>query len=307
MPPCALLCRGNLLYNLDVPISSRFLRKFSLFLALLLPFAAGGLAQEPPPASGARILLLPRKLVSGERATLAVLDVNGRLTPGVTVEFSNGEILKTDATGRALFVAPLNMGKIDAAIKGRPGRISGTILSAADSSSATLEVSLAPRVASLSDRFEITGHGFCGDADTNHVTIGGLPGLVLAASPAYLAVLPPADMDPGPAQLQVSCGQKSSASFTTIFVALDLEASNAPLVPGEHRTLTVRVKGSSIKVNLEARNLAPEVADLQGGTHARTVSSGGADNVAKFEVLGKQRGNFVVSIRLVAQPGAPHN
>src|SRR5271170_7262835 len=31
-----------------------------------------------PQASGARILLLPRQIVSGERATLAVLDVNGR-------------------------------------------------------------------------------------------------------------------------------------------------------------------------------------------------------------------------------------
>jgi len=283
------------------------MKKFSLVLALLLPTAAGIAAQDPPPASGARILLLPRKLVSGERATLAVLDVNGRLTPGVTVEFSNGEKLKTDATGRALFVAPLNVQKIDAAIEGRPGRISGTILTAADSSSATQEVSLAPRVASLSDRFEITGHGFCGDADANHIIIGGLPGLVLAASPAYLAVLPPTDMDPGPAQVQVSCGQKSSPAFTVVFVALDLEASNAPLAPGEHRTLTVRVKGSSTKVNLEARNLAPEVADLQGGTHVRAISSGGADNIAKFELLGKQRGSFVISIRLMTQPSAPHN
>jgi hypothetical protein len=250
---------------------------------------------------------LPRKLVSGERATLAVLDVNGRLTPGVIVEFSNGETLKTDATGRALFVAPLNVDKIDAAIQGRPGRISGTILSATESSSTTQEVSLAPRVASLSDRFEISGHGFCGDADANHVTIGGLPGLVLAASPAYLAVLPPTDMDPGPAQVQVSCGQKSSPAFTVVFVALDLEASNTPLGPGEHRTLTVRVKGTTTKVNLEARNLAPEVADLQGGTRVRSVSTGSVDNVAKFELLGKQRGSFVISIRLVAVPSAPHN
>lgn len=245
--------------------------------------------------------------MSGERATLAVLDVSGRLTPGVTVEFSDGETLKTDATGRALFVTPLNVPKIDAAIQGRPGRITGTILSAAEATSATQEVTLAPRVASLSDRFEITGHGFCGDADANHVTIGRSPGLVLAASPVYLAVLPPTNMDPGPAQVQVSCGQKSSAAFTVIFVALDLEASNAALAPGEHRTLTVRVKGSSAKVNLEARNLAPEVADLQGGTRVRAVSSGGADNVAKFELLGKQRGNFVISIRLVALPSAPHN
>jgi hypothetical protein len=43
--------------------------------------------------------VLPRRIVSGERATLAVLDVNGRLTPGVTVNFLNGDRLTNDATG----------------------------------------------------------------------------------------------------------------------------------------------------------------------------------------------------------------
>jgi len=52
-------------------------------------------AQQSPLAparpTAARILLLPRRIVSGERATLAVLDVNGRLAPGVTIRFSNGD------------------------------------------------------------------------------------------------------------------------------------------------------------------------------------------------------------------------
>jgi len=57
-------------------------------------FAPEGRAQQSAPAaSGARILLSPRRIVSGERATLAVLDVNGRLTPGVAVNFSNGDRL----------------------------------------------------------------------------------------------------------------------------------------------------------------------------------------------------------------------
>jgi len=59
-------------------------------------------------------------------------------------------------------------------------------------------------------------------------------------------------------------------------------------------------------VNLEARNLAPDVAELQGGTPVRAVSTkGGADNVASFELVGKQRGSFVISIRLVAPLSAP--
>jgi hypothetical protein len=261
-------------------------------------------AQQAPSASGARILLLPRHLVSGERATLAVLDVSGRLTPNVKVGFSNGDQVTTDTTGRALFVAPLTPGPISAVIEGRTGRVTSVILSATDVPSSSAAVTQVPRIASIADRFEMLGHGFCGDADANKVSIAGLPGLVLAASPGSLTVLPPTDMDPGPAVIQVSCAQKAAAPFTIVFVALDLEASTAPLAPGEHRTLTVRVHGSPQKVNLEARNLAADVAELTGGNSVRAESTGGADNVAHFELVGKKHGSFTVSIRLVA-PLAP--
>src|SRR5579883_3038330 len=130
-------------------------------------------AQPAPHPSAARMLIVPRRIVSGERATLAVLDVNGRLTPGVTVEFSDGDKLTTDATGRAFFVAPLNAQKFFASIQGRPGRLSSTVLSAAESSSDAMMVTRTPRAASLTDRFEISGKGFCGDADANQVTVNG--------------------------------------------------------------------------------------------------------------------------------------
>jgi hypothetical protein len=300
-----LLPQAFLLYNLSVRIFFTLPKLLLLAVASISIISVSPLAaQEPPSASSARILLLPRKIVSGERATLAVLDVNGRLTPGVTVEFSDGDKLTTDATGRAFFVAPLNAQKVFASIQGRPGRLSSTVLSAAESPSGTLEVSLVPRVASLSDRIEISGHGFCGVADANRVTFDNQPGFVLAASPAYLAVIPPADMNPGPSQVQVTCGQKTDQPFIVVLVALDLEASSAPLTPGEHRTLTVHVKGSTAKVSLEARNLAPGVAELQGGVSARAVSSGGAENTARFELVGKQHGSFVISIRLIS-PATP--
>ena len=269
-------------------------------LAVLCAVAGACRAQQAPAASGARILLLPRKIVAGERSTLAVLDVHGRLTPGVTVVFSNGDKVTTDTTGRALFVAPLNPGVIFASLEGRAGRVTSVILSLVEVPSGSQEVILAPRAATVSDRFEIAGHGFCGDADANKVSIGGVPGLVLASSPAYLAVLPPTDMDPGPARVEVSCGTRKAAAFTVVFVSLELDASGAALAPGEHRELTVRVRGSTAKINLEARNLAPDVTDLQGGATVRAASSGGADNVARFALLGKQHGSFLISIRLVA-------
>lgn len=252
------------------------------------------------------MLLLPRKMVSGEKATLAVLDLNGRLTPSVKVDFSNGDSLTTDASGRAVFVAPLDPGTIYATIEGRAGKVASTIVSPAESPSTSIEVELTPRVVSLSDRLGVSGHGFCGEADANHVTMGGLPGLVIAASPASLDVVPSSEQAPGPASVEIACGQKKIAPFTVVFVNLDLEASSEPLLPNEHRRVTVRIKGSTAKLRLEARNIAPEVAALPGEAKSlRMLSTGGPENVANFDLTGKQKGSFVISIRLVAPPEMP--
>jgi hypothetical protein len=272
---------------------------------LLMVFAVCASAQQAPPASAARILLMPRRIVSGDHATLAVLDVNGRLTPGVAVAFSNGDRLRTDATGRAMFVAPLNAGVISAAIAGRSGRVYTTILAPTEAASPTIEISSAPRVASVSDRFELAGRGFCGDADANRVTVDGKAGLILASSPTSLLILPPADVDPGDGAVQVGCGKRDAQPFSVKFVALSLEADSSPLAPGDHRTLTVHVRGTTSKISLEAHNLAPDIAELAGGNPSRVSTTGGANNSAQFQLAGRQRGSFVVSIRLLPMQGVP--
>jgi hypothetical protein len=247
----------------------------------------------PPSPAAARILLLPRRIVAGERATLAVLDTNGRLTPGVTIRFSNGDHLRTDATGRALFVAPLDPGVIFGSIEGRPGRAPSMVLTATEASAPAMEVSQAPHVASLTDRFEVFGKGFCGDADANQVTIGDHGALVLASSPLT-------------AKVTLSCAKRDAPEFSVVFVGLELEADSSPLKRGEHRTLTVRVRGTAERISLEARNLAPDIAELAGGNPLRRLSSGGEEeNVAPFEVVGKKNGTFLVSIRLVPGLGRP--
>jgi hypothetical protein len=278
-----------------------------ILAALLCGFVAAASARQvpAPAAAGARILLLPRHLVSGERATLAVLDVNGRLTPGVNVTFSNGDHLKTDATGRALFVAPLTPGVLFGAIEGRAGRVTSVVLTLTEADAAGMEVSSVPRVASLADRFDVFGRGFCGDADANHVMVGGRAALVLASSPVSLVVLPPPEAEPGIAKVAISCAKREAAPFPLTFVELSLEADSSPLAPGEHRVLTVKVRGSTAKLMLEARNLAPEVADLTGGSPAKLASSGGVENHAKFEVIGKKKGSFLISIRLASASGKP--
>jgi hypothetical protein len=237
-------------------------------------------------------------MVSGDRTTIAVLDVEGRLTPGVTVRFSNGDQVKTDATGRALYVAPLTLGELYGSIPGRPGKVKTTVVSVQQAASAGIEISLAPRMASLSDWFTIHGGGFCGDADKNAVTAGGERALVLASSPLSLLVLPPSDLPPGPAKVQVSCEKQNVGSFSVVFLSLRLEASDSPLAPGQKRVMFVSVAGTEAPVPLEARNFSPKVVELIGGNPLRISTAGGAENSAKFELIGRGRGRILVSIRL---------
>jgi hypothetical protein len=238
---------------------------------------------------------------------LAVLDGYGRLTPGVKVHFSNRDRLTTDATGRALFVAPLEQGVIFALITGRTGRIATAILTPKEAATASIEISAAPQVATLTDRFEVSGRGFCGDADANQVSVSGQSALVLASSPTSLLILPPAELEPGPADVEISCAKNTAQTFLTAFVALELEADSSPLKPGERRALTVRVRGTNEKIVLEARNLAPDIAGLAGGTAVKQSSSGGSNNMAQFEVVGRKNGSFRISIRLVPQLSRPRS
>jgi hypothetical protein len=274
------------------------LRRLCLASAFL-PLFFSTSAQNPPPPSAGRILILPRTIVSGDRATLAVLDVNGRLTPSAAVSFSNGDRLTTDATGRALFVAPLTPGVIFGSIDGHEGRIPVTILPPAETPANSIQVELIPKIASITDRFEIAGRGFCGDADANQITVSGDPAFVLASSPTSLVLLPPPDLQPGRASVDISCAKRNGPPLEVVFVALTLEADSSPLAPGVLRRLTVHVRGTTSKVTLEAKNLAPDIAELLGGNPMKASTSGGAENSAHFEVLGRKRGSFLVSIRLL--------
>jgi hypothetical protein len=277
------------------------LRIFAIGALLAAVTWCAGAAREEQPApaaKNARILLVPRKMISGDRTTLAVLDMNGRLTPGVTIAFSNGDHVTTNATGRGTFVAPLTPGVLYATIQGRPGRVQ-TLVIAPPANASPPSVLQAPHFASLSDRFELQGHGFCGDADKNIVQVNGEAALVMAASSESMTILPPEDLQPGPADVTVACNKGPSSAARVIFLSLSLQADTAPMQPGQKRTLTVRITGTRDRVTLEAHNLAPEIAELAGGSTAKAISSGGTENVANFALAGKQRGNILVSIRLV--------
>jgi len=296
-------------------------RVAAAFLAAVLAFPVLSHAQQPPAApapSAARILLLPRRALAGERITLAVLDINGRLTPGVTVTFSSGDRVTTDTTGRATLAAPSAPGTIFASIPGRPGRVPLTVVAlrtftgaggtphAQESSTLRLVVRGVPRFALLADRFTLSGTGFCGAADANRVLIAGRPGLVLAASSLALAILPPDGLPAGPAEVTLSCGTRAAPPFSLRFVSLELVASSTPLAPGEKREIVILVHGTTERVPLEARNLAPEIAELAGGNPVRLSSTGGPENSARLQLLGRSHGSFLISIRLVPSYAPPH-
>jgi hypothetical protein len=283
------------------PLLVRLFASATLFLLALAAFAQSQASKH----STGRTLVLPRTIVSGERATLAVLDANGRLVPKANLVFSNGDRYTTDATGRALFVAPLNLGVILGSIEGNPDRMPTAIVSRQEAASAEVKIESVPEAVSITDRLEIAGRGFCGDADANQVSISGAPAFVLASSPTFLAVLPPQALEPGRSSVEISCGKKKPAAANVVFVALELNADTSPLVPGTHRWLTVHARGTMDKLTLEAKNLSPGVAQLLGGSPARVSSSGGADNVARFEVVGRKNGSFLISIRLVSSIAHP--
>ena len=246
-----------------------------------------------------RQLLVDSKEASGESAPGEVIDrtLPRRGAERAPVERERGVARRQPGRWRR---RPLDLAHAAGTVDGRPGRVSTMILTPVEASASSLEISAAPRIASLTDRFEILGKGFCGDADANQVDIAGHGALVLASSPIALTVLPPMELEPGPATVAVSCAKKDAPAFSTTFVELELKADSSPLKRGEHRTLTVRVHGTAEKISLEARSLAPDVAELVGGDPARRLSSGGEEeNIAQFEVVGKKDGTFLISIRLV--------
>jgi len=254
-----------------------------------------GLAQSAPGTT----IVLPPKLLAGQQATLAVLDSSGRLASSAVVEFSGGERVTTDATGRAVFTAPAEPGVLLAHLPGRGGRTSATVAAPVPNPADGLQVLDSPAVVSVDDRLVVEGTGFRGDANSIQATIGGQPALVLASSPLSLVLLPNPRVKPGPTQLVIEVGGRSPGPVPITLVSLGIVPPENALKPGEKGVLTVRVRGTDQRLVIEARNLAPEVVNLLRGNVLRVTSSGGAVNEVLIEMQGVRAGEFSVSVRLV--------
>jgi hypothetical protein len=286
---------------------NRLTRVIPLVLWVASSAAAG--AQEDPKAQGAapRTIVLPEKTVAGAPATLAVLDSAGRMLPHVIVELAGGPKVTTDATGRALFTAPIEPGVLTVRIPGHDVTASSAVVKSADSasqsstvnSSTVLRVLTQPHFISLHDRFTMEGTGFRGEADANRVFLAGQACLVLAASPVSLVVLPGPHIPIGEIDLRVAVAGRDAASNPVVMVLLEI--SGPPETPdaGELGNLFVLVHGTRDRLAVEVRNASPEIIQLPRGNVQRVTSSGGERNAAQIKTKFLAPGDYTVTARLI--------
>ncbi len=268
-----------------------FVSSLILFLALNTP------AQSTSSTTWAVSIVLPARLVSGQPATVAVLGVDGRLAPDITVDLGNGQRVKTDKTGRASFVAPMGGSVLIAAAAGN----AAAALIDPDVSTAAVETPVVAPMVSQLDEFPICGNRFSGDADANHVTLNDDRAFVLAASPECLAVLASPRAIPGPAKISIET-PGAQWNVATTLVSLHFDPPLPPLVPEKRSKLVLHAQGSQQALRVSVANKTPGVLRFLRGDRQELLTSGGAQNSADVAVQAITTGDFSFQARILAAP-----
>jgi hypothetical protein len=256
-------------------------------------------AQSTSSTTWAVSIVLPARLVSGQPATLAVLGVDGRLAPEITVQLGNDQRVKTDKAGRASFTVPVGGSVLVATAAGN----SAAALVDPSVSAAPAQGPAVPPVVSQLDEFPICGSGFSGDADSNHVTLNDDRAFVLAASPECLAVLASPRAIPGPAKISIETPGAQWNAATTL-VSLHFDPPLPPLVPERRSRLALHVQGSDQALRILVQNKTPGVLRFLRGDGQELLTSGGAQNSADVAVQAITTGNFSFHARILAAPDA---
>jgi hypothetical protein len=275
-----------------------------LFSLLSIPSSALGPApsvdgQSARSASWGVTIVLPAKIVARDPVTLAVLGVDGRLVPGVTVELGDGRQVTTDRTGRAFFNGPSAGGILLARASGASA---AALIDAVRPAPPLPAIAVAPEV-SLRDRFSICGSGLRGNSDENRLRINGEPALVIAASPECLVVLPKPEAMAGPATISIDVSGMELRATTTL-VSLDFEPPDPPLVPDKKGRLVVRARGSQERLRILVDNQTPAVVRFLGRDGQELLTSGGPQNSATVGVQAIRSGDFSFQARLLPAPDA---
>jgi hypothetical protein len=270
----------------------------SIGLLVLVP-AANTPAQSPASTTWAVSIVLPSRVISGQPATLAVLGVDGRLAEGIAVNIGNGQSVKTDKSGRALFTAPSGAAVM---IATAAGNSAATLVDSAPPLTSAPAPMVAPVVSQL-NQFPICGGGFHGDADANHVTLNDERAFVLAASPECLAVLASPRALPGPAKISIETPDAQWTTTTTL-VSLHFDPPLPPLVPDKRSKLVLHVQGSEQALRVLAENRTPGVLRFLRGERQELLTSGGSQNSAEVAVQAISAGDFSFHARILAAPDA---
>jgi hypothetical protein len=253
-----------------------------------------------------RLIILPPKLLAGQPATLAVIDNQGRLLPKAPVELSAGQHVTTDATGRALFIAPTEPGTLIAKFSGQATATSAPVVAAggadaaASPASPVAKVLSYPHVLAVHDRFTIEGAGFRGAADSDRVFLNGEPCLVVAASPVSLVVLPGPQVPIGDVNLRVTVAGADAGQFQLSAVLLEISGPAEAVNAGSEGELVVHARGTIEPLLVEIRNASPAVIQLANGNVQRLKTSGGEENTAPVAVRFVTGGNYAVTARLIS-------
>lgn len=242
------------------------------------------------------------ELISGQPATLAVLDSDGRVAAGVKLVLSSGEVVATDESGRAHFLAPPDAGVMFARIVGsevrEAVRETADVLPRDADAARGSQIVATPKLVSLQSQIVIRGRGFQGDADRNRVTLSGKNVLVLASSPVELILAPPVNFDPGTAAFTVGRGANQTSAEVTLVQIVPSNSGDQQIQRGKKVRILLRVQGTSEPVQLEVRNLSPQIVQLPHGDELSVRTSGGPDNSAAVEIKGKSAGAFSFSVSL---------
>jgi len=288
----------------------------NLFLACALccfganaAFAQAKISQRnssgPIPAE----IVLPAQLAVDKPGTLAVLDAQGQLAPGVNVDLSSGRRVTTDDTGRARFVVTSDPGPFLASIAGTEVRASSIVVAPLETPASEIRIAACPRAVTRSDHFTISGTNFRGDADDNRVTLGDRAALVLASSPVSLEVWLSPQTPLGGGNLRIVIPKTGDASVSIDVVSLRVErrdhgAAAGALRSGKTQQLVIHVEGSQSQTPIVVLNLSPGTVELVGGAFQRVVSHGGMDNDAELEIHGVRGGEISLSVRLAVRGSA---
>lgn len=283
---------------------SRFpsLLAFVMSVALLLGAALRIHSQDAVSKTWAVTIILPPKIIAGRPATLAVLGVDGRLAEGIIVDFgfhSGVNVrVKTDKTGRAVFLAPTDSRVL---IAKASGAAAATLIDPSSAPNPAQNVISLPPIVSRIDAFPICGGAFHGEADSNRVKLNDDPALVLAASPECLVILPGPRAEPGPSNISIEAGDDTYSGTTTL-VALHFDPPNAPLVPEKKSTLVLHAQGADTPIRLLVENKTPGVLRFLHGDSQQVLTSGGAQNAATVQVQTVSTGDFSFHARILQNP-----